>query len=99
MSIGDEVRKLERENEILKDVLDDIGLIRTALSDLLKLVADIETRLGLDTTENKKDATREGTPENETSHQYTVTEHGGESSTSEPYKVDTGQFLGSDYNG
>jgi hypothetical protein len=92
MSIGDEVRKLERENEVLRDVADDIRLVHAALSDLLKIVVDIETRLGLASTENNKGSVREPTPEIETSHEYIVTEH-GDDIPSLPYRVDAGQFI------
>ena len=110
MSIGDEVNKLERENAALKAILDDVALIDEAIDQLKGVVQDIIIRL----TEIHKgtvpeaaakieviedDASGIPIPPQQQGHQYTVTEHGGEASSSAPYKVDSKQFLGSDYVG
>jgi len=106
MSIGDEVNKLERENDALKSILDDVALIDEAIDQLKGVVQDIMTRL----TEIHKGTIPEAAakievveddsagipipPQQQTGHQYTVTEHGGEASSPAPYKVDSRQFLG-----
>lgn len=102
MGIGEEVRKLEEENKALREIVNDIELIDSALKQLTQVVADVMKKLSdiddgsifetqLEVIESDETGQAKAGPQQT---RYTVTEHGGDDEMPQAtYKVDTSQFL------
>mgnify|MGYP004453825371 CR=1 FL=1 len=103
MTIANEVRELEEENERLREQLRDVQLVRDALTSLLKIVDEIigeglmaspdaprEQSEVLSEQQSRYDAQKQLSEQ-----QYTVTEVGGSEPKQEAafYKVDVGDML------
>ena len=105
MGIGEEVRKLEEENKALREIVNDIELIDSALKQLTQVVADVMKKLSdiddgsiftqLEVIESDGTGQAKAGPQQT---RYTVTEHGGDDEMPQAtYKVDTSQFLPGDF--